>query len=66
MRITAHDVSSRVTLSRLLLKIDQDREYGHAIGVENTSFFQTQNALQEKGKENVKPDISHTFCRHSY
>jgi hypothetical protein len=66
MRITAHDAHTRIALSRLLLKIDQDQEYRRETGMENTSFFQAEPELKEKeGRENVKSDTDHIVCSRS-
>jgi hypothetical protein len=67
MRITAQDVRTRVSLSRLLIHIDQNPEYGEALGVENTSHFLEKAANRKKEvKENVEPDFDDTVCSHPF
>lgn len=50
MRITARDICTRVALSKLLIKIDQDPAYSKKLGVEDASLYR-MDAACKKGKE---------------
>lgn len=67
MRITANNASSRATLTRLLVKIDQNPEYSRQIGVEDTSRFRHKADLEKKEvNENAELIIGHPVCGHSF
>lgn len=61
MRMMANDVQTRVLLTNLLVKIDQNPKYSKQIDVENTSRFQ-----KKEGKENDKPINNYSVYNHTF
>ena len=61
MRMMANDVQTRVLLTKLLVKIDQNPKYSKQIDVENTSRFQ-----KKERKENDKPINNYSVYNHTF
>ena len=57
MRLNAHDVRSRVAITRLLIKAATELEYSTAIGIEDALRFRSEAANDEKEVEN---DVKHS------
>ena len=51
MKIIADDIRTRVSLTRLLMKIDQHPEYSRKLGVENSSHFRSGAIIEKKESE---------------
>ena len=51
MRLQANDIHSRIRMTRLLEKMDENPEYGRSIGVEDSSHFRREADAMEENRE---------------